>query len=53
MYDLDDIAPLAELSTIPVITSEKGSLPWSRSNWVNQHFSILKNGSNKTDKEKL
>ena len=49
MYDLDDIAPPAELSTIPMVTS----LPWSRSEWINQHFNHLKDKPNKADKEKL
>lgn len=52
MYDQDDIAPSAELSTIPVITS-KDDLPWSRPQWVVRHFSNLINKPNKVDKENL
>jgi hypothetical protein len=45
---MDDIAPSTELSTISMATilGEDGkgaNLPWSRSQWINQHLNHLKN----------
>jgi hypothetical protein len=51
VYNQDDIAPPAELSTIPE-DGKGASLPWSRSQWINGHFSNLINKPNKADKEK-
>ena len=58
MYNLDDIVPQNELSTIPIAavfggeSGEGAILPWSRSEWIKQHLNHLRKQS-KADEDKL